>query len=136
VWTLSSGILKGFPLGQSAHMQKMPHGDSELRSYKSAVPIFYVPGVHDVLEDDGKRYLQRFGKGTRGAGWHSFDKSGVHFIGLVNVVNLKPGGLGTMGNEQLERLEKQPAREIQVIAKTFTYAFAERTPQFTDLGLS
>jgi 3',5'-cyclic-AMP phosphodiesterase len=71
-----------------------------------SLPIFYVPGEHDVLEDDGKSYLQRFGHGTQGAGWQSFDQSGVHFIGLVNVVNLKAGGLGTLGNEQLEWLEK------------------------------
>jgi len=71
-----------------------------------SVPVFYVPGEHDVLEDDGASYLQRFGKGTRGAGWHSFDRGGVHFIGLVNVVNLKAGGLGLLGNDQLEWLEK------------------------------
>src|SRR5207248_3886308 len=75
-----------------------------------AVPVFYVPGEHDVLEDDGKRYLERFGKGTQGAGWHSFDKGGVHFIGLVNVVNLKAGGLGSLGKEQLEWLEKDVKR--------------------------
>jgi Icc protein len=71
-----------------------------------SVPVFYVPGEHDILEDDGKSYLQRFGNGTLGAGWHSFDSNGVHFVGLVNVVNLKAGGLGTLGNEQLEWLEK------------------------------
>ena len=68
--------------------------------------MFYVPGEHDVLEDDGQSYLERFGKGTHGAGWHSFDQNGVHFIGLVNVVNLKAGGLGTLGDDQLEWLEK------------------------------
>ena len=75
-----------------------------------SVPVFYVPGEHDVLEDDGKSYLERFGKGTHGAGWHSFDQGGVHFIGLVNVVNLKAGGLGTLGAEQLEWLEKDVKR--------------------------
>ena len=75
-----------------------------------SLPVFYVPGEHDVLEDDGKSYLQRFGKGTQGAGWYSFDQGGVHFIGLVNVVNLKAGGLGTLGNEQLEWLEKDVKR--------------------------
>jgi len=75
-----------------------------------ALPVFYVPGEHDVLEDDGQSYLQRFGKGTQGAGWHSFDKDGVHFIGLVNVVNLKAGGLGSLGTEQLEWLEKDVKR--------------------------
>jgi len=74
------------------------------------VPVFYVPGEHDLLEDDGQSYLERFGKGTHGAGWHSFDHSGVHFIGLVNVVNLKAGGLGSLGAEQLEWLERDVKR--------------------------
>ncbi|MBV9865653.1 MAG: metallophosphoesterase [Abitibacteriaceae bacterium] len=67
--------------------------------------VFYVPGEHDMLNDDGKSYLERYGKGTKGAGWYSFDYKGVHFIGLVNVANLKPGGLGDLGREQLEWLE-------------------------------
>jgi 3',5'-cyclic-AMP phosphodiesterase len=71
-----------------------------------ALPVFYVPGEHDVLEDDGKSYLQRFGKGTQGAGWYSFDRGGVHFVGLVNVVNLSAGGLGILGPEQLQWLER------------------------------
>ncbi len=75
-----------------------------------SMPVFYVPGEHDVLEDDGKSYRQRFGKGTQGAGWHSFDQGGIHFIGLVNVVNLKAGGLGSLGAEQLEWLEKDVKR--------------------------
>ncbi|MHB8410468.1 MAG: metallophosphoesterase family protein [Candidatus Acidiferrales bacterium] len=69
--------------------------------------IFYVPGEHDVLDDGGgKMYLDRYGKGTMGNGWYSFDKAGAHFIGLVNVMNLKAGGLGSLGHEQLEWLEK------------------------------
>jgi 3',5'-cyclic-AMP phosphodiesterase len=75
-----------------------------------SLPVFYVPGEHDVLEDDGRSYRQRFGKGTQGAGWYSFDHGGAHFIGLVNVVNLKAGGLGTLGAEQLEWLEKDVKR--------------------------
>src|SRR5205814_9646408 len=68
--------------------------------------IFYVPGEHDVASDGGASYLQRYGKGTRGGGWHSFDHSGVHFIGLVNVLNLKAGGLGSLGAEQLDWIER------------------------------
>src|SRR6187401_2705059 len=59
-----------------------------------------------MLADDGRQYLERYGKGTKGSGWFSFDHKGVHFIGLVNVVNLKAGGLGNLGAEQLEWLEK------------------------------
>jgi 3',5'-cyclic-AMP phosphodiesterase len=92
--------------GDLTHLSKAAEFDT-LRQVLSelSMPIFYVPGEHDVLDEEGKLYLQQFGKGTRGAGWHSFDHSGVHFIGLVNVVNLKAGGLGTLGDEQLEWLE-------------------------------
>jgi 3',5'-cyclic AMP phosphodiesterase CpdA len=70
------------------------------------VPVHYVPGEHDVVDEDaGKAYLERYGKGTKGAGWYSFDEGGVHFIGLVNVVDLKAGGLGNLGAEQLAWLE-------------------------------
>src|SRR5579859_3844686 len=67
--------------------------------------IFFVPGEHDVLNDDGKMFSERYAKNAKGSGWYSFDKNGVHFIGLVNVMNLKAGGLGTLGNDQLEWLE-------------------------------
>src|SRR2546427_6922962 len=70
-----------------------------------AKDVVFVPGEHDVLNDDGKQYLERYGKEAKGAGWYSFDKKGVHFIRLVNVRNLKAGGLGTLGHEQLEWLE-------------------------------
>ena len=60
--------------------------------------------------DDGKRYLERYGKGTQGGGWHSFDHKGVHFIGLVNVVNLKAGGLGVLGEDQLDWLQEGRGR--------------------------
>ena len=66
--------------------------------------IFYVPGEHDVTGDDGKLYLERFGNGTKGMGWQSFDHKGTHFVGLNNVVQLE--GLGKIGNEQLEWLRK------------------------------
>ena len=165
-WTLSGGVLRGCPLGQSTAMSSMAHGSGGLRFVQIsdshigfdkpantdvtstlraavakikaepeppafvlhtgdlthlskpaefdtlqqvlselAVPVFYVPGEHDVLGDNGRSYLERFGKGTSGAGWRSFDHGGVHFIGLVNVVDLKAGGLGVIGDEQLEWLE-------------------------------
>jgi hypothetical protein len=63
--------------------------------------ILYVPGEHDVATDNGVSYLKRYGRGTKGQGWYSFDHQGVHFVGLVNVLNLKAGGLGSLGAEQL-----------------------------------
>jgi 3',5'-cyclic AMP phosphodiesterase CpdA len=62
----------------------------------------YVPGEHDNLDDVPlKSYLERYGKGTKGTGWYSFNQGGVHFIGLNNVMDLKAGGLGMLGAEQL-----------------------------------
>ena len=77
--------------------------DSESRSAKD---VFFVPGEHDVLKTTASNTCERYGKDTKGAGWYSFDKNGVHFVGLVNVMNLKAGGLGSLGREQLEWLEK------------------------------
>src|SRR6516165_4410899 len=75
---------------------------SHISKGASAKDVFFVPGEHDMLNDNGQQYLERYGKNAKGAGWYSFDKKGVHFIGLVNVLNLKAGGLGTLGQEQLE----------------------------------
>jgi 3',5'-cyclic AMP phosphodiesterase CpdA len=72
---------------------------------QSRLDVHYVPGEHDFLDPDQKFYKDRYGRGTKGAGWYSFDASGAHFIGLVNVVNLKAGGLGDLGADQLEWLE-------------------------------
>jgi len=66
--------------------------------------VFYVPGEHDTSVDDGKLYLARYGKGTAGNGWYSFDHKGVHFIGLVNVVQLE--GMGKLGAAQLDWLKQ------------------------------
>jgi len=71
--------------------------------------VFYVPGEHDILNDNGATYLERFGKGTRGSGWYSFDQKGVHFVGLVNVTGITEGGLGVMGADQLDWLAKDLA---------------------------
>ncbi len=68
----------------------------------------YVPGEHDVLVDDGKPFFERFTPGAP-QGWYWFDQKGVHFIGLNNVQNLKAGGLGNLGAEQLEWLSKDVA---------------------------
>jgi len=93
--------------GDISHLARAEEFDrvrQVLRNAK-AQDVFYVPGEHDVIGDDGKQYLERFGRNTKGEGWYSFDKKGVHFVGLVNVMNLKAGGLGSLGREQLEWLE-------------------------------
>ena len=93
--------------GDLSHLSKAEEFDTLDQCLKSVRTdrIFYVPGEHDVINDDGEQYRARYGKDTKGDGWHSFDYKGVHFIGLVNVMNLKPGGLGSLGNDQLEWLK-------------------------------
>ncbi len=71
--------------------------------------VFYVPGEHDILNDNGTQYRDRFGKGSLGTGWYSFDQKGVHFVGLVNVAGISEGGLGVLGVEQLDWLAKDLA---------------------------
>jgi 3',5'-cyclic-AMP phosphodiesterase len=66
--------------------------------------IACVPGEHDIIGDS--KYLERFGKGTQGEGWYSFNHRGVHFIGLVNVASEGTDkGLGILGPEQLDWLK-------------------------------
>jgi Icc protein len=93
--------------GDLSHLSKPGEFDTLDQVLKSARPkqVFYVPGEHDVALDNGRQFLDRYGKGTKGAGWQSFDHKGVHFVGLVNVVDFKAGGVGILGAEQLEWLE-------------------------------
>ena len=93
--------------GDISHLSKASEFDNAERIISQArLDVHYVPGEHDLIDPEaGKLYRERYGRGTRGAGWYSFDANGVHFIGLVNVVNLKAGGLGNLGAEQLEWLE-------------------------------
>jgi plastocyanin len=96
-------------ISQLAKASEFDTADQVLRDSRTK-DVFFVPGEHDVGTDNGRQYLERYGKkaqrsGSTG-GWYSFDHSGVHFIGLVNVFDLKAGGLGTLGGEQLEWLEK------------------------------
>ena len=106
----SLDVLPAFLLhtGDLTHLSKPEEFDTLDQSLKALKTdrIFYVPGEHDVLNDDGKQFRERFAKGSKGDGWYSFDHSGSHFIGLVNVMNLKAGGLGNLGHDQLEWLEE------------------------------
>lgn len=97
--------------GDITHLSKPGQFDDASQIIGSTgIDVHYVPGEHDVLDaDQGKAYLDRYGKDSWGQGWYSFDQDGVHFVGLVNVVNLKAGGLGNLGAEQLGWLEKDLA---------------------------
>ena len=95
-------------VSQLSRDEEFDDADQMLRSI--GLPVFFVPGEHDMLDPDGgKAFLSRFGKGTQGAGWYSFDHRGVHFVALVNVADLKPGGMGNLGVEQLNWLKSDLA---------------------------
>jgi Icc protein len=99
----------------------------------NAGTIFYVPGEHDVLTDDGKQYMERFGQETNGKGYYSFDHKGVHFIGLVNVLDLKAGGLGSLGSEQLEWLERD-VKPLQSSTPVIVFAHIPLWSIYPDWG--
>ena len=98
--------------GDISHLSKEEQWDEADQIIKSAnKQVFFLPGEHDVADaDNGKAYLERYGKNTHGKGWYSFDTAGVHFVGLINVFEFQPGfksaGLAKIGDEQLEWLEK------------------------------
>ena len=97
--------------GDLTHLSESAEFDtvSQIAKETGVNDIFFVPGEHDVLNDNGAQYRERFGKGSLGNGWYSFTHKGVHFVGLVNVVNIPEGGLGILGNDQLAWLEKDLA---------------------------
>ncbi|HEY3918481.1 MAG TPA: metallophosphoesterase [Stellaceae bacterium] len=92
--------------GDVSHLSKPSEFDAASQIFKTAaLETFYVPGEHDTINDDGKEFFSRFGaRQAQPGGWYSFDQNGVHFIGLVNVINLKAGGLGYLGPDQLQWL--------------------------------
>jgi 3',5'-cyclic-AMP phosphodiesterase len=91
--------------GDLTHLAKPAEFDTlgQLLQGAKAKQVYYVPGEHDNATDDGKEYLARYGKATKGTGWYSFDHHGVHFVGLVNSAALE--GMGKLGAEQLAWLK-------------------------------
>jgi 3',5'-cyclic AMP phosphodiesterase CpdA len=71
----------------------------------AGIETHFVPGEHDVVEDEGRRFYERFPAGQPTGGAHSFDAGGVHFIALNNVMDIRPGKMGTLGPRQLAFLE-------------------------------
>src|SRR5712664_4266131 len=91
--------------GDITHLSKPAEFDNADQVIgKAKLDTFYVPGEHDLLDENpGTAYRERYSQRTqaKGTGWYSFGKSGVHFVGLVNVANLEAGGMGSLGAEQL-----------------------------------
>jgi 3',5'-cyclic AMP phosphodiesterase CpdA len=96
--------------GDITHLSKAEEFDNANHAISEAgLDVHYVPGEHDLIDEEMKLYRERYAKNAKGAGWYSFDSEGVHFIGLVNVVNLQAGKLGILGEEQLKWLQDDVA---------------------------
>jgi 3',5'-cyclic AMP phosphodiesterase CpdA len=101
--------------GDISHLSRdAEFADADAIIGEAGVPVFHIPGEHDMLDEGaGKAYLARYGQGPQGRslgfGWYSFDHGGVHFVALVNVANLSPGGMGHLGDDQLAWLKKDLA---------------------------
>jgi Icc protein len=91
--------------GDISHASKAEEFDTAQQLIKGVrtEEIFYVPGEHDIASDDGAMYRERFGKGTKGTGWYSFNHKGVHFIGLNNCQQID--AMGLLGADQLSWLK-------------------------------
>ncbi|HWV95931.1 MAG TPA: metallophosphoesterase [Xanthobacteraceae bacterium] len=127
--------------GDITHLSKSSEFDNADQVFgETGLRVHYVPGEHDIIDEArGQAYLDRYGKGSKGAGWYSFDDHGVHFIGLVNVVDLKSGGLGNLGAEQLAWLaddlrDKSSSTPIVVFAHIPLYVLYEQWGWGTEDG--
>jgi 3',5'-cyclic AMP phosphodiesterase CpdA len=96
--------------GDLSHLAKASEFDTldQLLKGVRQKQTFFVPGEHDLLGDEGKQYMERYGKGTTGRGWQSFDHKGVHFIGLNNSAQLE--GMGALGDQQMAWLKSDVAK--------------------------
>jgi 3',5'-cyclic AMP phosphodiesterase CpdA len=94
--------------GDITHLSKASEFDTaaQLLSQMNVTELHTTPGEHDVADASVTEYFNRYGKASDNKGYYSFDHHGVHFISLINVLNFKPNGLGNLGQEQLEWLEK------------------------------
>src|SRR5437899_10038131 len=65
--------------GDITHLSKDKEFDDADQAMKALKQkVYVIPGGHDVADaDNGKSYLARYGKGTKGQGWYSFDAQGV-----------------------------------------------------------
>jgi 3',5'-cyclic AMP phosphodiesterase CpdA len=90
--------------GDITHLSKPAEFDlaQQLLGRLHTRELHTVPGEHDTADPTVSEYFDRFGGNSDRRGYYSFDHAGVHFVALVNVLQFKPGGLGTLGSEQLE----------------------------------
>ena len=90
--------------GDITHLSKPAEFDlaGQMLARLRTTELHTVPGEHDTTDATVTEYFSRFGKASNNKGYYSFDHAGVHFVALINVLQFKAGGLGTLGQEQLD----------------------------------
>ncbi len=93
--------------GDVTHLSRAAEFDQaqQLMSRLKVTDLHFVPGEHDVTDGPGTEFFNRFGAPSKGLGYYSFDANGVHFVALNNVMHFKPGGLSSLGDDQLAWLK-------------------------------
>jgi 3',5'-cyclic AMP phosphodiesterase CpdA len=89
--------------GDITHLSKVEEFDlaRQMFSKLRTTELHTTPGEHDTADPTVTEYFSRFGKASQNRGYYSFDHAGVHFVCLINVLQFKAEGLGTLGAEQL-----------------------------------
>ncbi len=114
--------------GDISHLAKPAEFDTaDQINATSGLPIHHVPGEHDMLDPGKKLYLARYGKGTKGDGWYSFDDHGVHFIGLSNVMHNAPDGQWLLGQDQIAWL----ADDLRAVSSSTPIVVFAHVPLWT-----
>jgi hypothetical protein len=93
--------------GDITHLSKAAEFDlaQQMLGQLRVTDLHTVPGEHDTADSEVSEYFARFGRASNNKGYYSFDHAGVHFVGLINVLDFKANGLGTLGHDQLEWVE-------------------------------
>ncbi len=93
--------------GDITHLSKPAEFDlaQQMLGQLRITEMHTTPGEHDTADATVTEYFNRFGKASNNKGYYSFDHAGVHFVSLINVLQFKAGGLGTLGPDQLAWVE-------------------------------
>jgi len=125
--------------GDISHLSKPEEFDTvdqNSEGRESEGCLFTCPAEHDVLNDDGKQFLERYGKGSKGAGWYSFEKKGVHFIGLVKRDEFEGGaGWGLLATINWKWLEDDVKTLIEEARRSWCFAHIPLWSVYPEMGM-
>ena len=92
--------------GDITHLSKPAEFDDADRIISQAkLDVHYVPGEHDVIDEEVKLYRERYGRGAKGAGWYSFDPTACTSSASSTWWISRPAASAISATEQLAWLE-------------------------------